>query len=216
MLDILKRQKYGDRIPQQLPEGTDVAHKTGSIRGVRNDAGIVYAPAGPTPSASSRSASPIRSPGSPRSPGSAGSSGKGSSGRSRGRSMVRLRSGRQREHPTTASGDDAKRRGWRRIALVPRAKRVSTGVATVEISRPAADGRAGAHRVAHQPPARVLRLPFPPLSRTVGCSRHTITVAARRAGKPWDTSARQSARGLWRARSMLVAPDSASLRGAHD
>ncbi len=47
MLDILKRQKYGDRIPQQLPEGTDVAHKTGSIRGVRNDAGIVYAPAGP-------------------------------------------------------------------------------------------------------------------------------------------------------------------------
>lgn len=47
MLDILKRQKYGDRIPQHLPEGTEVAHKTGSIRGVRNDAGIVYAPAGP-------------------------------------------------------------------------------------------------------------------------------------------------------------------------
>lgn len=47
MIDILKRQKYGDRIPQYLPEGTEVAHKTGSIRGVRNDAGIVYAPAGP-------------------------------------------------------------------------------------------------------------------------------------------------------------------------
>lgn len=47
MLDILKRQKYGDRIPQHLPEGTEVAHKTGSIRGVRNDAGIVYTPAGP-------------------------------------------------------------------------------------------------------------------------------------------------------------------------
>jgi beta-lactamase class A len=47
MIDILKRQKYGDRIPQHLPEGTDVAHKTGSIRGVRNDAGLVYAPAGP-------------------------------------------------------------------------------------------------------------------------------------------------------------------------
>ena len=47
MIDIMKRQKYGDRIPQHLPEGTEVAHKTGSIRGVRNDAGIVYAPAGP-------------------------------------------------------------------------------------------------------------------------------------------------------------------------
>jgi len=47
MIGIMKRQKYTDRIPQQLPEGTDVAHKTGSLRGIRNDAGIVYAPAGP-------------------------------------------------------------------------------------------------------------------------------------------------------------------------
>lgn len=47
IIDILKRQKYGDRIPQQLPEGTVVAHKTGSLRGIRNDAGIVYAPDGP-------------------------------------------------------------------------------------------------------------------------------------------------------------------------
>jgi beta-lactamase class A len=47
MIDIMKRQKYTDRIPRQLPEGTDVAHKTGSLRGIRNDAGIVYAPDGP-------------------------------------------------------------------------------------------------------------------------------------------------------------------------
>ncbi len=47
MLDILKRQKYGDRIPQLLPDDTVVAHKTGSLRGIRNDAGIVYAPDGP-------------------------------------------------------------------------------------------------------------------------------------------------------------------------
>jgi beta-lactamase class A len=42
MLDIMKRQKYTERIPAGLPEGTVVAHKTGSIKGVRNDAGIVY------------------------------------------------------------------------------------------------------------------------------------------------------------------------------
>lgn len=47
MLDILKRQKYNDIIPRYLPAGTPVAHKTGSLRGVRNDAGIIYAPSGP-------------------------------------------------------------------------------------------------------------------------------------------------------------------------
>lgn len=47
MLDIMKRQKFNERIPAGLPENTDVAHKTGSLKGVRNDAGIVYAPAGP-------------------------------------------------------------------------------------------------------------------------------------------------------------------------
>ena len=46
MIDIMKRQKYSDRIPQQLPEGTAVAHKTGSLRGIRNDAGIAYTPNG--------------------------------------------------------------------------------------------------------------------------------------------------------------------------
>ena len=46
-IDILKRQKYNTIIPLHLPEGTEVAHKTGSLRGIRNDAGIVYAPWGP-------------------------------------------------------------------------------------------------------------------------------------------------------------------------
>lgn len=43
VLDILKRQKFRERIPALLPSGVQVAHKTGSIRGVRNDAGLVYA-----------------------------------------------------------------------------------------------------------------------------------------------------------------------------
>ncbi len=47
ILDILKRTKTDTRIPALLPKGTVVAHKTGTIRGVRCDAGIVYAPNGP-------------------------------------------------------------------------------------------------------------------------------------------------------------------------
>ncbi len=47
MIDILKRQKYNTILPLHLPEGVEVAHKTGSLRGIRNDVGIVYAPAGP-------------------------------------------------------------------------------------------------------------------------------------------------------------------------
>ena len=47
VIDIMKRQKYADRIPAGLPENVVVAHKTGSIKGVRNDAGIVYASSGP-------------------------------------------------------------------------------------------------------------------------------------------------------------------------
>ncbi len=47
ILDILKRTKTDTRIPALLPKGTVVAHKTGTIRGVRCDAGIVYAPDGP-------------------------------------------------------------------------------------------------------------------------------------------------------------------------
>jgi beta-lactamase class A len=47
ILDILKRNKSDSRIPALLPQGTIVAHKTGTIRGVRNDVGIVHAPSGP-------------------------------------------------------------------------------------------------------------------------------------------------------------------------
>jgi len=43
VIDILKRQKFRERLPALLPFGVQVAHKTGSIRGVRNDAGLVYA-----------------------------------------------------------------------------------------------------------------------------------------------------------------------------
>lgn len=42
-IDILLRQTLNQRIPPGVPEGVDIAHKTGSLRGVRNDAGIVYA-----------------------------------------------------------------------------------------------------------------------------------------------------------------------------
>lgn len=41
-LDILSRQKLRTRLPSLLPEGTRVAHKTGTGRGVVNDAGVVY------------------------------------------------------------------------------------------------------------------------------------------------------------------------------
>ena len=47
ILDICGRQKFSDRIPARLPAGVLTAHKTGGIRGVRNDAGVVYAPTGP-------------------------------------------------------------------------------------------------------------------------------------------------------------------------
>jgi beta-lactamase class A len=43
MIEVLKRQKFNDGIPAGLPEGTPVAHKTGSITRVSHDAGIVYA-----------------------------------------------------------------------------------------------------------------------------------------------------------------------------
>jgi beta-lactamase class A len=46
VLDILKRQKLSERIPAHLPTGVVCAHKTGSLRGVRNDVGIVYTPDG--------------------------------------------------------------------------------------------------------------------------------------------------------------------------
>ncbi len=47
VLDIMKRQKLSERIPAHLPTGVVCAHKTGSLRGVRNDVGIIYPPDGP-------------------------------------------------------------------------------------------------------------------------------------------------------------------------
>lgn len=43
VIDILKRQKYTTIIPEQLPFGVQAAHKTGTLRGVRNDVGLVFA-----------------------------------------------------------------------------------------------------------------------------------------------------------------------------
>jgi len=40
MIAILAQQQYTDRVPRHLPSGT-VANKTGTMRGVRNDAGII-------------------------------------------------------------------------------------------------------------------------------------------------------------------------------
>lgn len=46
MKNILLDQKFNDIIPAKLPDGVKVAHKTGSITGVRHDSGIVYLPDG--------------------------------------------------------------------------------------------------------------------------------------------------------------------------
>lgn len=43
MIEILKRQKFNDRIPAGLPAGIPVAHKTGDITRICHDAAIVYA-----------------------------------------------------------------------------------------------------------------------------------------------------------------------------
>ena len=47
IIELLKRIQSATRIPGLLPKGTIVAHKTGSYRRLRNDAGIVYATNGP-------------------------------------------------------------------------------------------------------------------------------------------------------------------------
>ena len=43
MLDILLKQQLNDRLPRYLPPGTRCAHKTGTLPGIRNDSGIIYA-----------------------------------------------------------------------------------------------------------------------------------------------------------------------------
>lgn len=42
MLAVLLKQQLNDRLPRFLPPGTRVAHKTGTLGGHRNDAGILY------------------------------------------------------------------------------------------------------------------------------------------------------------------------------
>ena len=46
VIKILKDQNFGSIIPARLPndEGIETAHKTGSLRGIKNDVGIVYSP----------------------------------------------------------------------------------------------------------------------------------------------------------------------------
>jgi beta-lactamase class A len=46
MIDILRRQQFNSRLPYLLPPGTKVAHKTGTVNEVVNDAGIIYLPEG--------------------------------------------------------------------------------------------------------------------------------------------------------------------------
>ncbi len=46
-LNFMRRQQIRDRLPFHLPPGTEIAHKTGSVQGVRNDAGILFLPRGP-------------------------------------------------------------------------------------------------------------------------------------------------------------------------
>lgn len=44
MLEILSAQEFNEIIPAGLPPGTRVAHKTGSITGIRHDGAIVFPP----------------------------------------------------------------------------------------------------------------------------------------------------------------------------
>jgi beta-lactamase class A len=46
-LHYMRRQQVRDRLPLHLPTNADLAHKTGSIGGVRNDAGILFGTRGP-------------------------------------------------------------------------------------------------------------------------------------------------------------------------
>lgn len=43
MLAILRKQQINDRLPRYLPPGTPCPHKTGTLPGIRNDSGIIYA-----------------------------------------------------------------------------------------------------------------------------------------------------------------------------
>jgi beta-lactamase class A len=47
ILGILKQQVIDDRFPVLLPDGAEMAHKTGNLDFVVHDVGIIYAPSGP-------------------------------------------------------------------------------------------------------------------------------------------------------------------------
>lgn len=47
ILDTLTKSKLNNRIPALLPEDIKIAHKTGELAGVRNDAGVVFLNANP-------------------------------------------------------------------------------------------------------------------------------------------------------------------------
>jgi beta-lactamase class A len=49
MISILRGQQHNGLLPQPLPAGTDIAHKTGTLHDTLNDVGIVYGPAGDDP-----------------------------------------------------------------------------------------------------------------------------------------------------------------------
>ena len=42
MIEVMKGQKFNEGIPAGLPEGTSVAHKTGWLRDIYHDAGVVH------------------------------------------------------------------------------------------------------------------------------------------------------------------------------
>jgi hypothetical protein len=42
MIDILRGQQHNGLLPEPLPSGTEVAHKTGTLHDTLNDVGIVY------------------------------------------------------------------------------------------------------------------------------------------------------------------------------
>jgi beta-lactamase class A len=46
MIAILEQQKFNDKIPAELPDSVQVAHKTGAIPGVHHDAGLIILPDG--------------------------------------------------------------------------------------------------------------------------------------------------------------------------
>ncbi len=46
MIDLLKKQQLNNKLPRDLPQEIEVAHKTGEIDSVSHDAGIVFIPKG--------------------------------------------------------------------------------------------------------------------------------------------------------------------------